>query len=103
MIGRALGLASLLAACSHHPPFPNGAPDAGSADALPTTPDAAPSAVTMTVTLRGATVPGTAVYFQNADSSLVLAATSDANGTASAMLAAGGYVTVIEPDDGTGT
>jgi hypothetical protein len=40
--------------------------------------------------------------FQSADSSLVLTAATDDHGTVGAVLAAGGYVTVIEPDDGTG-
>lgn len=101
----AASLAAMLAACnSQHPPFPNAPPDAPvDALVLPITPDAAPGAVTVTVTERGAPVPGLAVYFQAADSSLVLAAATDAAGTASTVLAAGGYVTVIEtPDPGTG-
>jgi hypothetical protein len=103
MTARTLCIAALLAACNDHPGFPSAAPDAGSADALPTTGDAAPGAVVVTVTLRGAPAPGVAVYFQNADSSLVLGATTDNHGAASAVLAAGGYVTVIEPDDGSGS
>ena len=103
MSSRMLCIAALLAACNSHPGFPNAASDAGSADAMPTTGDAAPGAVAVAVTLRGAPAPGIAVYFQNADSSLVLGATTDDHGTASAVLAAGGYVTVIEPDDGSGS
>ena len=72
MIGKALCLAGLLAACNtHHPGFPYGAPDAPVDTLSPTTGDAAPGAVTLTVTLRGAPVQGVAVYFQNPDSSVV--------------------------------
>ena len=90
------------AACNSHPGFPNGAPDAAP-DALPTSGDAGPDGLTVTVTLHGAPAGGAAVYFQNADSSLVAAVATDDRGTASAVLAAGGYVTVVEPDDGTGS
>ena len=44
----------------------------------------------------GAPVSGMYVYFQNADSTVVLATTTDANGTASAVMDAGGYVTAID-------
>lgn len=101
----AASLAAMLAACNNqHPPFPNAPPDAPvDALALPITPDAAPGAVVVTVTERGSPVPGLAVYFQAADSSLVLAAATDAAGTASTVLVAGGYVTVIEtPEPVTG-
>jgi hypothetical protein len=100
----AVGFCSLLAvcvACGDHPGFPNGVPDAAAPDTLLPSGDAGPDAVTVTVTLRGAPVPGVTVYFQNADSSLVLAAATGQGGTAGAVLAAGGQVTVIEPDDGT--
>jgi hypothetical protein len=102
MIARALCLTSLLAACDHHPGFPNGTPDAAPADTLPTAGDAGPDAVTLTVTVHGAPMPGVAVYFQSADSQLVLGAVTDEHGTAGAMLGVGGYATVIEPEDGTG-
>jgi len=103
MSARGLCLASLLAGCSgNHPGFPNGVPDAPGDTLSSMTGDAAPDAVTLTVTAHGAAVPGVAVYFQTSDSSLVLAATTDEHGTAGAVLPPGGYVTVIEPDDGTG-
>jgi hypothetical protein len=85
------------------PGVPNGPPDAAPADTLSTSGDAGADAVTVAVTLRGAPAPGVPVYFQNADSSLVLAVTTDPRGIAGAALAAGGYVTVVEPDDGTGS
>jgi hypothetical protein len=91
-----------IAACSSHPGFPNGGPDAAPGDTLSPTGDAGPNAVGVTVTAHGAPAPGVVVYFQNADSSLVLGAVTDASGSASAALSAGGYVTVIEPDDGSG-
>lgn len=103
MRGSALCVPWLLAACNSHPGFPNGAPDGGPGDSASPTGDVAPEAVTLTVTMRGAPAQGVAVYFQNADSSLVREATTDEHGTAGAVLAAGGYVTVIEPDDGSGT
>ena len=59
--------------------------------------DAAPNPVTIAAVFNGAPVAGVHVYFQNADSTLVLATTTDATGTASAVMAAGGYVTAINP------
>jgi hypothetical protein len=53
--------------------------------------------VTLTATLNGQAAGGIHVYFQNADSSLVLATVTDASGNASAVMAAGGYVTAISP------
>ncbi|HEX3760224.1 MAG TPA: hypothetical protein VHW23_16015 [Kofleriaceae bacterium] len=100
--GALLAACAACAACNSHPGFPSGAPDAA-ADALSPSGDAGPDAVTVTVTLRGVPAGGVPVYFQNADSSLALAVTTDAQGTAGATLAAGGYVTVIEPDDGAGS
>src|SRR5580692_6118283 len=67
------------------------------------TPDAAPvsGTVTVIVTLDGVPAPNAQVYFQNADSSLVSggSALTDANGSASATMVAGGFVTVLEPQD----
>ena len=61
-------------------------------------PDAAPlGMVTVTVTLQSSPAAGVPVYFQNADSSLVSSATTGDDGTATAMMAAGGFVTVLEP------
>jgi hypothetical protein len=59
--------------------------------------DAALQPVTLTITNGTTPVPSIHVYFQNADSSLVVDATTDASGTASAVMAAGGYVTAIDP------
>jgi hypothetical protein len=67
------------------------APDSPPADA-PTT-----GLVTLTVTLNDQPQVGIRVYFQNADSSLVSATETDANGVASATMDAGGYVTAIDP------
>lgn len=58
----------------------------------------APPAVTVTVTLLGAPAAGQTVYFQSADSMLVREAKTASDGTASAQLDLGGFVTVIEPD-----
>lgn len=60
-------------------------------------PDAAAQPVTVTVTRDGQAVPNVHVYFQNADSSVVLATTTDANGAASAVMDAGGSVTAVDP------
>lgn len=98
----ALLAGALCTACNSHPGFPNGAPDAA-ADALPPSGDAGADAVTVTVTLHGVPAGGVPVYFQNADASLALAVTTDVAGTAGAVLGGGSYVTVIGPDDGTGT
>jgi hypothetical protein len=67
-------------------------------DGAPDSPaDAAPGAVTLTITSNGSAATGIAVYFQNADNSVVLATTTDANGAASAVMGPGGYVTAVQP------
>jgi len=53
--------------------------------------------VTLTITSGTAGVADVKVYFQNADSSVVAVAMTDANGVASATMEAGGYVTAIDP------
>ncbi|MBV8761148.1 MAG: hypothetical protein JO257_27880 [Deltaproteobacteria bacterium] len=58
---------------------------------------AQPQPVTITTIASGTPNPGVHVYFLNADSSVVLATTTDAQGTASAVMAAGGSVTAIDP------
>ena len=59
-------------------------------------PDLPKGPVTLTVTLSDGTPdPGVRVYFQNTDSSLVASTTTDAAGTASAVMAPFGYVTAI--------
>lgn len=72
-----------------HDAAPDGSPDAPI--------DANPGAVTLTITRSGSAQAGINVYFQNADNSLVLATTTDANGVATAVMAAGGSVTAIQP------
>jgi hypothetical protein len=56
-----------------------------------------PPPVTLTVTLNGAPVAGVHTYFLNADSSVVKTVDTDATGTASATMVAGGSVTAINP------
>lgn len=88
----------LVAACSadlHH------TIDAGPADASfdilgSATGDAPSNAVTLVVTRVGMPVPGVAVFFQNADSSLVSASLTNDDGLAFAVMDAGGYVTALE-------
>jgi hypothetical protein len=53
--------------------------------------------VTVVVKLGGVGQQGVVVHFQNADSSLVATEMTDATGTASHLLNAGGYVTAIDP------
>lgn len=61
-------------------------------------PDTPASAVTLTITNSdGAPNPGIHVYFQNADSTMVASLVTDVTGTVSAVMAAGGYVTAINP------
>lgn len=93
---RKLSLVLLLVACGddgvrHTPDAPraDGAPDSSV--------DAAVLPVTLTATYNGQPVAGVHVYFQNADSSVVLATTTDASGAASAVMQPGGYVTAINP------
>jgi hypothetical protein len=76
-------------------------PDAAPHDG-PVTPDApvdaiAGTPVTISTSVNGAPVPGVHIYFQNADSSVVLATVTDASGVASAVMDAGGYVTAVQP------
>lgn len=95
---RKVVLVVLLAACGddgvRH--TPDAAPHDGpvTADAAI---DAAPLPVTITTTRDGQPIGGVHVYFQNADSSVVLATVTDAGGNASAVMAAGGSVTAINP------
>jgi len=53
--------------------------------------------VALTVTRNGAPVPGVHTYFLNADSALVATVDTDAAGTASAAVGAGGSVTALDP------
>src|SRR5712671_11474 len=92
---RAFVVGLLLAACGgdpiHHladaPPPPDAPPPDGPVSGV----------VTLTVTLNGNPQTGVRVLFQNADSSLVASATTDASGVAMATMVAGGSVTAINP------
>src|SRR5215471_8508729 len=60
-------------------------------------PDATPvGPVTLTVFADHNPRGGVAVFFQNADSSVVLATETDSNGVATAVMQSGGFVTAIE-------
>lgn len=72
-------------------------PRAASDAAVPPNPDAALQPVAIAVAQGGVPVAGVRVYFQNADSSLVSSTSTDVNGEASAVMAAGGFVTAIDP------
>jgi hypothetical protein len=74
---------------------PTTVPDAPAPDALP------PNAVKLTVTVGGTPVAGRTVFFQQADSSMVATLSTDDHGVAGALVAAGGFVTVIDPEMGT--
>lgn len=99
-----IGLLGLLVACggSRERTIDAGPPDAAIDTLGPPTADAAAGAVTVSVTVGGIPAANVPVYFQDADSTLVLAVTTDAQGTAGAIIAAGGYVTLIEPPAGDG-
>ncbi|MBS1124130.1 MAG: hypothetical protein H6Q90_6358, partial [Deltaproteobacteria bacterium] len=90
-----LGLVIVLGACGDDgvgklpdAPF---APDASTIDASTS------GVVTLTVTSDGVGVADVKVYFQNADSTVVAAATTDASGVASATMEPGGFVTAKDP------
>ena len=90
---------SLLAACSdsgtnHLADAAPGLDGHGSADAAI---DGPALPVRLTVTLNGAPAEGVKTYFLNADSSVVSNTLTASDGTASAVMAAGGSVTAIEP------
>jgi hypothetical protein len=91
---RRVVLALLLAACGDD--GVRHTPDASTHDGPVDAPEVM-DPVTVTVTRADTAIPGVHVYFQNVDSSLVLATTTDANGTASAVMEAGGYVTAVDP------
>ena len=94
---RKLALVVLLAGCGDD--GVRHTPDASPRDGATDSPvaDAAPNPVTLAAVYNGTPVAGVKVYFQNADSSLVLATTTDATGTASAVMQPGGYVTAVNP------
>jgi len=98
-----LSLLVLLAACGHdqarraNDAAPDGVvADVAASDVSAADADGALPAVTVSVTADGAAVPNVAVVFLNADSSVVLSTTTDTNGAASAVMAAGGSVTVVD-------
>ncbi|MDB4959689.1 MAG: hypothetical protein JWO36_7258 [Myxococcales bacterium] len=96
------GLRSLLIVCVSLAAACGGDPVRHTPDAPPGSPDAyvdavASHLVSIAVTLGGVGAPGITVHFQNADSTVVSSTVTDAQGTASAMMADGGYVTASEP------
>ena len=95
MSSRSVVVGVLLFACG--PTAPHHHPD----EIVDGGPDGPSPTVTLTVSAAGRPVVGTTVYFQNADSSLVAQTTTDATGTAGAvMTASGGYVTAVLPGRG---
>lgn len=66
-------------------------------DDAPTDAPPAPAPVTVTVTDNSGPRVDLPAYFQNRDSSVVSSTLTDGSGTASAVMAAGGYVTVVLP------
>jgi hypothetical protein len=80
----------------HHLNDGGGDAPMGPADAAP---DAAPTPglVSLTVTDGGSGVAGAVVYFLNADNSVVAEMMTDGSGVASATMAPGGSVTLLEP------
>jgi hypothetical protein len=97
-----LATALVLAACGSNHHTVDGGHDSAHDTLSQPTADAPPGSVTIEVTSGGKAVANVPVYFQNIDSTVVLGATTDTHGTVGAVLAAGGFVTAIEPDDGTG-
>jgi hypothetical protein len=70
-------------------------PGDAAADAAP---DAGPVGVIVTVTLGGVPSPGQTVYFQSRDSVTTETVLTGADGNATAIVEAGGYVTVVKPE-----
>lgn len=96
MYKRALFVIALAAACGDDDPARH--LDGGvKIDAPEAVIDAPPSPVTLTIKRNGTAQANIVVHFQNADSSLVATEMTDATGTASHVMAAGGYVTAIDP------
>jgi hypothetical protein len=96
MYKRALFVIALVAACGDDDPARHldGGP---MIDSPPSVIDAPLEPVTVTIKLNGAAQPNIVVHFQNADSTLVATEMTDGSGTASHVMAAGGYVTAIDP------
>ncbi len=98
MSTRAVLLAVLtLAACDDDNPARH--LDGGTVDSPTAMIDApsTPNPVTLTVTFNGIPQAGIVVHFQNADSTLVATEMTDSIGVASHVMAAGGYVTAVDP------
>jgi hypothetical protein len=94
---RCLLLLLALAACHSNPATADAWVSDAVADAAV---DAPPPTVTLNITKDTVPRAGVHVYFQNADSTVVLATTTDATGTATAvMTTGGGFVTAIDPFD----
>jgi hypothetical protein len=94
---------ALLAACgddgSNHQQHLDGGGSDGSANIQDAGPDAAPQPVAVTLTSGGSAVGSAQVWFLNADNSVVSSTTTDDTGTASAVMVAGGSVTVVAPEE----
>lgn len=96
MYKRALFVIAVAAACGDDDPARH--LDSGvTIDSSVATIDAPWTPVTLTVKVNGVGQPNIVVHFQNADSSLVATEMTDATGTASHLMAPGGYVTAIDP------
>lgn len=96
-VGLLIALVGFGAACDEDNPARH--LDAGMVDSPMQMIDApvTPQPVTITVKSDGIGQEGVVVHFQNADSSLVATEMTDATGTASHLMNAGGYVTAIDP------
>ncbi len=96
-------LVCVLAACNHgsssQPVDASTTPDGTHVDATlePVVDAAVPGPVSLHIVRRTVGQAGIVVLFQNADSSLVSEAITDASGTASASMVSGGFVTAIAP------
>ena len=96
MYKRALFVIALLAACGDDDPARH--LDGGvTIDSATPMIDAPWEPVMLTITVNGTPQPNIVVHFQNADSSLVATEMTNSTGTASHVMAPGGYVTAIDP------
>ena len=95
-VGLLVAVLSLVTACDEDNPARH--LDGGVSDS-PAQSDApvVPQPVVVTVKYDGVGQEGVLVHFQNADSTLVATEMTDATGTASHLLDAGGYVTAVNP------
>jgi hypothetical protein len=89
-----------LVACGDDGAIPIDAPvDSSSIDA-PIDGPPTPGTVSLTIRDGGAGVEGVDVYFQQPDGSLAAKVATDASGVATATVQTGGWVTVVDPFDG---